>query len=391
MKYSLTIAAALLVTTAPAMAGGIDRSGQFLGPLFEPGNYAEFSFGYVDPEVTGTDIAGVETGNVTDSYNQFSLAYKHQYTENWSAAVIIDQPFGADVFYPDGTPILGGTVAKVDGYQVTGVGRYFMPENGFGVHAGLRVSTTDANVKLRGLAYGGVNGYDLGLDTDTAYGWLAGVSWEKPEIAARVSLTYSSKIEHEYNTNETLPPLTALALGLPTNIFNGGKTNVDTPQSVNLEFQTGLNEKTLAFGSVRWVDWSSFEVAPPVYGAIPDPCQRTGQCALGTTLGSLSTLEDTTTITLGIGRKFTDAWSGAASFTYEKSGDDLVSPLAPTNGKKGITLAAIYTRDKMKITTGVSYIKVGDALPETGTPDTARASMEDNDVWGVGVKVGYSF
>lgn len=391
MKYTLKMAAALLVTTAPAMAGGIERGGQFLGPLFEPGNYAEFSFGYVDPEVTGKDIVGANTGNVADSYNQIGMAYKHQYTENWSAAVILDQPFGADVLYPESSPVLGGTAASVDGYQITGVGRYFMPENGFGVHAGVRVSTSDASVKLRGAAYGGINGYDLDLDNDTAYGWLAGVSWEKPEIAARVSLTYSSEIEHEYDTNETLPALTAAALGLPTNKFYGGKTTVNSPKSVNLEFQTGLNEKTLAFGSVRWVDWSSFKVAPPVYGAIPDPCQATGQCPLGSTLGSLTDLEDTTTVTLGVGRKFTDAWSGAASFTYEKSGDDLVSPLAPTNGKKGISLAAIYTRDKMKITTGISYVKVGDAMPETGTPDEARATMKDNDVWGVGVKVGYSF
>ena len=69
----------------------------------------------------------------------------------------------------------------------------------------------------------------------------------------------------------------------------------------------------------------------------------------------------------------------------------LVSPLAPTNGKKGITLAAIYTRDNMKISTGINYTKLGDADPETGTPDTARANMRDSDVFGIGVRVGFTF
>lgn len=410
MKYVFSGTAALLISAAPTLAGGIDRSGQFLGPLWEPGNYAEFSFGHVKPSVDGVDLSqssgypgGAKTGDVANSYNLFSLSYKHQFNENWSAAVILDQPFEADIAYPGfdpvagtGTPLLGGTIANVDGHQVTGVVRFKMPENGFGVHAGIRASRSDAYVRLKGEAYGPTvgsplptypaNGYELNLDRNTAYGWLAGVSWEKPEIAARVALTYSSAIDHDYDTVEILPEATAAALGMPTNRVEG-TTEVSSPKSWNLEFQTGVAEDTLVFGSIRWVDWSSFKVAPPAYSKIPlnplDPSAGT--------LGSLTELEDSTTYTIGVGRKFTENWSGAASFIFEKSGDDLVSPLAPTNGRKGITLAAIYTQDRLKITTGVSYYKLGDATPETGTPDTARASMEDNHAWGVGVKVGYSF
>jgi long-chain fatty acid transport protein len=65
--------------------------------------------------------------------------------------------------------------------------------------------------------------------------------------------------------------------------------------------------------------------------------------------------------------------------------------LAPTNGRVGVSLAAIYTLDNMKITAGVNYTKVGDAQPETGTPDTARASMEGNTSVGFGLKVAYTF
>ena len=152
-------------------------------------------------------------------------------------------------------------------------------------------------------------------------------------------------------------------------------TKVKTPKSWNLEFQTGVAADTLVFGSIRWVDWSSFLVDPENFVRV--------------TGAGLVELEDTTTYTLGVGRKFTENWSGSASFSFEKSGNDLVSPLAPTNGKKGITLAAIYTRDNMKITTGINYTKLGDASPETS--DVARAQIRDADLVGVGVKVGFTF
>src|SRR5690606_20538460 len=45
-----------------------------------------------------------------------------------------------------------------------------------------------------------------------------------------------------------------------------GKTEVKMPQSVNFDFQTGLSEKYQLLGMVnaRWVDWSNFNVAPPL-------------------------------------------------------------------------------------------------------------------------------
>ena len=39
-------------------------------------------------------------------------------------------------------------------------------------------------------------------------------------------------------------------------------TDLETPQSVQLDFQTGVAPKTLVFGYVRWVDWTEFNVTP---------------------------------------------------------------------------------------------------------------------------------
>lgn len=392
MKIASSGIAILMLSASQLVAGGIERAPQSLNALFEEGNYVELSFGGVDPTVEGTDVAGFDTGDVAQGYGFTGLAYKHQFTPEFSGAIIIEQPFGADILYPSaadgGSPVLGGTMAKVDSTTFTALGRYKMPNN-FSVHGGIRGSRADGEVALNGCAYsnpltppcgGGVQGYNVDLDSDTGIGWVAGAAWEKPEIAARVSLTYNSEIEHEFATTESGPlidpdgpgPIPAVPL------LNGtSTTTVNTPESWNLEFQTGVAADTLVFGSIRWVNWSEFRVDPVNF--------------VNVTTGGLVDLEDTTTYTLGVGRKFTENWSGSAAFTYEKAGDDLVSPLAPTNGRKGITLAAIYTQGPMKISTGINYTKLGDAMPETGTPDTARASMEGNHAWGAGVRIGYSF
>ncbi len=360
-----------------ATAGGIDRSGQNISILFEQGRYAEFSLGYSRPEVSGTDLplgpfpGGGESGDVANNFFQLGLGFKADVNEQLSYAVIFDQPFGADVEYGAGSFNLGGTIAQADAYALTTLLRYKFDER-FSIHGGLRAQRADGIIQLRGAAYGPFNGYDVRLEEDWAPGYVIGVAYERPEIALRIALTYQSEIEHDFDTTETPFPF-------PTD----PTTKVKTPRSVNLDFQTGIMEDTLLFGQVRWAKWSEFKVDPDGF--------MTAQALAGQTPEGLISLDDTITYTLGIGRKFTDAWSGAASVTYERKDEHLVSPLAPTNGRLGVTLAAIHTRDNMKITTGVNYTALGRSQPETGTPDVARADFRDNDALSVGVKVGFTF
>ena len=365
-RYILGASAALVLAAGPALAGGIERSPQSIAPIFEPGRYLEIGLSHVNPTVSGHDLipGSPGTGDVANSYTAWSLAYKQDLTPNLSAAILVDTPFGADTLYPLGQSVmLGGTRAKVDTTSVTGILRW-RGDNGFGVHGGVRMLRSKASVDLSGMAYGPFNGYSVQFDRDTGWGWLAGISYEVPDIAARVALTYSSSIKHDFTTTQNIPP------GTPTST-----TEVRTPRSWNLDFQTGIAEGTLLFGSVRWVKWSEFRV---------DPQPFTDLVGEG-----LVDLEDSTTLTLGIGRKFTEEWSGSASFTYEKRGKDLVSPLAPISGRRGITLAAIHTRDNIKLTTGINYTWLGDAKAETA--DTARAQMRDNHALSVGMRLGISF
>lgn len=373
----LTTSVALMLAAGPALAGGIERSPQSIAPIFEPGRYLEIGLSHVNPTVSGYDLipGNPGTGDVANSYTAWTLAYKQDLTPNLSAAIIVDTPFGADTFYPASRSImLGGTYAKVETTSVTGILRWHN-DSGFGVHGGVRMLRSDASVGLNGMAYGGVSGYSVRFDRDTSWGWLLGASYEVPDIAARVALTFNSSIKHDFRTTQDFSATMAGAAYDLTTVIN--QTEVRTPRSWNLDFQTGIAEDTLLFGSIRWVKWSEFRVDPEPFTTI------TGD--------GLVDLEDSTTLTLGIGRKFTDQWSGSASFTFEKRGKDLVSPLAPVSGRRGITLAAIHTRDNIKLTTGINYTWLGDAKPETGTPDVARAQMKDNHALSVGMRLGISF
>ncbi|MCK0166917.1 hypothetical protein MWU52_05065 [Jannaschia sp. S6380] len=412
-RFALAVVATF-TTAATAHAGGLDRSGQGIDALFEEGNYAEVTFGFVDPSVDGTDDMagflssggpaanpsfGSDTGNVADSFLTVGAAFKYQFSEAVSFALIVDEPYGSDISYPEsgntvaslvvpGVQVegsaLGGTEAVVDSYAVTALGRYEFG-NGFSMHGGLRYQEISANVTLSGLAYGGLNGYNAGFSSDGAFGYVVGGAYERPDIALRIALTYNSKIDHELSTKESVS-------GIPVSVLSGGAlgetstTDITAPESLNLEFQTGVARDTLVFGSIRYARYEDTIVSPVFF-------DQQVEAISGTTNNSLTDIENSTDFEIGVGRRFTDKFSGSIAFGYSSSGDDdLVSPLAPTNGSRSIAVGGSYqVTDAVKLTGGVRYTDLRDARPETGTPDTARADFDGNDAIAVGLKIGYSF
>lgn len=361
MGRVLVTASALAVGAGSALAGGIERSTQSVAPLFEPGNYAEFSFGTFSPEVTGTFGGALPSGDMAPSYTTYSFAYKRALRDNLDMALIVDQPVGADVSYPAANAPypFAGSLAEVRSNAVTGLLRYKFPSN-VSVYGGIRAQSVKGNVAIIAPAVTpAFTNYAMTADRNFKLGYVVGVAWEKPEIAARVALTYNSKITHTFDTVETgLAPV-----GLP------GQMDVEIPQSVNLEFQTGIAANTLLFGSIRWVDWTKFDITPPV---------------LGVPIVSYS--DDVVTYSLGVGRKFSEQWSGAVILGYEKTGGTPVGNLGPTDGYKSIALAATYTMDNVKITGGLRYVDIGDA-----TTSTIGARFTDNSGVGAGLRVAFSF
>jgi len=115
MRKIITTLGAVAVSATAAHAGGIDRTGQSVGILFEKGNYVEFSVGRVPPSVSGVaTTGGAASGDMAANYNQIGGGMKYQINDNLSAALIVDQPFGANVDYPAGTTYFAGGVNRQD-------------------------------------------------------------------------------------------------------------------------------------------------------------------------------------------------------------------------------------------------------------------------------------
>ncbi|SDI49886.1 OmpP1/FadL family transporter [Aliiruegeria lutimaris] len=431
MKTWVTTVSLFALTAGGAVAGGLDRTGQPIQALFESGgengNYAELGFAktFVNLDGTGVGIdsysaidpslnvpGGTGYSNVGNDFSSFGAALKLKFTEKWSGAIIIENPYGADVSY-SGDPMtteLGGTSALAETTSATFYLRYKFDDN-WSAHGGLRLQKASGDITLSGRSYGlteqaaraaayqaalagypssvvsklagTASGYSVELEEDWALGYVLGASYEIPSIAARISLTYNSEIEHEMATTESGPtvlvgvdPSTGAPIAVP--VYDGeSTTKVKTPQSVNLEFRTGIASDTLLFGSVRWVDWSAFRIDPKNFMEV--------------TGSGLVDLEDTTTYAIGIGRKFTEEWAASIAVSYEAAGDDMVSPLAPTTGLWAVAVGASYDMGNMTITGGVRHSWLGDANAETGTPDTTRAIFESNSGTSVGLRIGYDF
>ena len=375
MKHITTALGALALSTSLAQAGGIDRSGQSISAIFEKGNYVELSFGRVKPKVSGTQQltvsddskTGALSGDMAADYNQVGLAVKTNLSEKLDLGLILDQPFGANVAYPliintSGAYYAATSTATLKTSAITSVLKYRTSEN-FSVFGGLRYETMSAEASVPFVA-----GYTVKSDSSSAMGYLVGVAYEKPEIALRVALTYNSKIKHNFTVDETLSTPAALTAA----------TTVNSPQSVNLEMQSGVAKDTLAFASVRWVNWSAFDISPNLYKVATS----------GKSLVSYD--DDTITYTLGVGRKFSDNWAGSISLGYEKSTGGYASNLGPTDGRISVTVGAAYTMDKVKISGGLSYIQIGDAQT-TLTSTSASGSFTSNHAVGAGMKIAYFF
>lgn len=336
MKTFMTAGAALLMSTTIAAAGGLDRSGQGIGIIFEEGDYAELSFGLVQPSVTSTVGPFTGAGTVAQNYTQIGMGFRTQINDQVALGLIIDQPFGASTEYPGGVPL-----AYVSSLGITALGQYQFNEN-FSAHGGIRVANVSGEIDLGTFA----NTYSSGSDV----GFVVGGAYERPDIALRVAVTYSSAMTAELDGEAVASTLTA-----------------EMPQSVNLDFQSGVAADTLVFGSIRWANWSAITLTDSLAGPLYAPT------------------EDSLSYNLGVGRRFSDNFAGSVSVGYEEAQGGTASALAPTDGYLSVQLGGAYTFDDgTEVSGGVRYISVGDATASTGV-------FNDNSALALGLKIGYSF
>nr|WP_312384523.1 outer membrane protein transport protein [Moraxella sp. CTOTU47579] len=265
--------------------------------------------------------------------------------------------------------VTGATNVSISSQNFTGLlGVKLGEKKNIQIYGGPTIQRLEGDVHLRGNAYKTASGYDANFTRDTAYGWMAGIAYLKPEIALKAALTYRSEIDHDVTMTENLPALGAIGVS--------NEITITTPKSVNLDFQTGLNPTTLLTAKVRWVPWSDFAIKPKIYGS-----------ASGLNLVSYD--DDAWTAEVGLGKKLSPQLAISGAVGYDSGAGNPITSLGPVEGNWNVGLGAKYNlTPEWAVSGGVKYLMFGDAKAKL--PDgSIVGDFQDNDGWVYGVRLSY--
>lgn len=266
--------------------------------------------------------------------------------------------------------VTGATNVSISSQNFTGLlGVKLGEKKNIQIYGGPTIQRLEGDVHLRGNAYKTASGYDANITRDTAYGWMAGIAYLKPEIALKAALTYRSEIDHDVNMTENFPALGAAGVG--TN-----EITITMPKSVNLDFQTGLNPTTLLTAKARWVPWSDFAIKPKIYGS-----------ASGLNLVSYD--DDAWTAEVGLGKKLSPQLAISGAVGYDSGAGNPITSLGPVEGNWNVGLGAKYNlTPEWAVSGGVKYLMFGDAKAKLPDGDIV-GDFQDNDGWVYGVRLSY--
>ncbi|GCA51997.1 OmpP1/FadL family transporter [Sinorhizobium sp. KGO-5] len=347
LKQGILAAVAGVLVASAAQAGGLERSGYNIDLLFDPSDYAaEATATYVNPQrklknVEDTDTANTDilggtfgggnlnyrpsTADDTESYWAPRIGVKAALGDSIDCMADYSQPWGAHT--NPGKNWAGAnnnieTKVESDNYAATcsykwemGPGYFRVIGGGFYQEVGgfkerLVQDYTFAPFPLS--TFSGVGRLEL---EDSGWGWRTGVAYEIPEYAMRASLVYNSAVDLDdlsgFIDLRQLAFPNPFPVGPP--LITGTKYDVrgsaSMPDSLELKVQSGIAPGWLAFGSIKWTDWSQLQVVT----FCPATISPTTPCT------SLDLLyRDGWTVTGGIGHKFNDQWSGAVSLTWDR-------------------------------------------------------------------------
>ena len=266
--------------------------------------------------------------------------------------------------------VTGATNVSISSQNFTGLlGVKLGEKKNIQIYGGPTIQRLEGDVHLRGNAYKTASGYDANITRDTAYGWMAGIAYLKPEIALKAALTYRSEIDHDVTLTENFPALGAAGVG--TN-----EITITTPKSVNLDFQTGLNPTTLLTAKARWVPWSDFAIKPTIYGK-----------ASGLNLVDYD--DDAWTAEVGLGKKLSPQLAISGAVGYDSGAGNPITSLGPVEGNWNVGLGAKYNlTPEWAISGGVKYLMFGDAKAKLPDGDIV-GDFQDNDGWVYGLRLSY--
>lgn len=364
-----------LLAMAAANAGGFSRGTADTDILFEQGNFnVRTSVTVVSPErkIKSNAFNSNIGHDYADTYVMPSLAAKFRISDNLSCAGTITNAFGAASSFA--TPRLADLTGQGKLEEVFTVMEY-------GATCAVGFDLNKGRISFLGGAFVEDFDYDLTVGaltgnpampvitaltselSGTAWGWRAGVAYEIPEIALRGQLLYRSgtKIDADGSANH-------IQLG---QIAAGGTGKL--PQSVEAKFQTGIAPGWLAYGSVKWTDWSVNKDLTLVLK--PAPGQNIDR-------PNIYNWRDGWTIMGGIGHSFNEQVSGTAFLMWDRgvsTGEDLYGDV--------VTLGAgLIMKD------GFGELRLGGGVSRVGSVKETKTMglYEVGSGWSVSGLAGYS-
>ncbi len=326
----------------PSFAGGLDRSGYNIDLLFDQSRFsAQSAVIYVMPQRELKNVRDTDPSIRPGGGNLNNRSHSADDTENYAVPYIgfkagyedvdclfdYSEPFGAHT--NPGINWAGAnnnieTKIKTHNYATTCSYKFDVGPGQLRLIGGAFYQEVEGFkerlVSTVPIAFGtgtGVGRLDL---EDNAWGWRTGIAYEIPEYAMRASLVYNSRVKYDSlsgtvdltQVRAPVAPLNAAPYGAVTNVFG----EAEAPDSLELKLQSGIAPDWLAFGSVKWTNWSVLQSISlcPTYTK-----GRACTATSGTQLTSLDLLyQDGWTITGGIGHKFNEQWTGAVSLTWDR-------------------------------------------------------------------------
>lgn len=364
-KSLLAVSAASLAIVGSAQAGGFTRGKADTQIIYEEGNFNMRSGvtvvaptrKYTDnpnPAAIGVDYA--------DTYVVPSSAVKLNVTDDLRCAATLVNSVGGSSSTPVPNDSVGTRSEKFTSYE-------------YGATCGYKFDLSKGRLWVIGGVFAEDFDYDRTIVNGTqsltldglSYGYRAGLAYEIPEIALRTELMYRSAAGNN-------------ATGVLTVIPAADQTvyaHVENPQSVELNVQSGVAPGWLAFGSIRWTEWSSLQTLDVRANA------------LGGAIVSQGTYywRDAWTVTGGVGHAFTENLSGVLAVTYDRgtgTGFDLTADVWTVS-------AGASLKDKWggELRGGVGVSRLGSATDYNGTAATADDSAVGTD-WSVAGSIGYA-